>query len=227
MAPGSVLGIQIRIHKVAEYGSNLDPDPQHCLCPSTCLSFPFQKPLLSMILPLFFLLSSPPTFRVVFVPDCPTYILVLSVTTISIVFEFIALTLLIMTSLYWTCFSGCISLSSLYIPLSPVPSFPLPSLYLNHSSHFLSYFPLPSIAYVPLLLHTHSFPGGGGECCQKGEKLNPPPPSPLPLPFLQQWTLSGGKIPPGISPTTTTHLRISNSLNIWGQAERNPRGRFS
>ena len=28
---GSVFGIQIRIHKVPEYGSKLDPDPQH-LC---------------------------------------------------------------------------------------------------------------------------------------------------------------------------------------------------
>ena len=30
---GSVLGIQIRIEKVPEYGSNTDadPDPQHCI----------------------------------------------------------------------------------------------------------------------------------------------------------------------------------------------------
>ena len=27
---GSVFGIRIRVHKVAEYESNLDPDPQHC-----------------------------------------------------------------------------------------------------------------------------------------------------------------------------------------------------
>ena len=33
---GSVFGIRIRIHKVAEYGSNLDkdPDPQHCVKPA-------------------------------------------------------------------------------------------------------------------------------------------------------------------------------------------------
>ena len=28
---GSVLGIRIRIQKAPEYGSNTDPDPQHCL----------------------------------------------------------------------------------------------------------------------------------------------------------------------------------------------------
>ena len=28
---GSVFGIRIRIHKAPEYGSNTDPDPQHCL----------------------------------------------------------------------------------------------------------------------------------------------------------------------------------------------------
>ena len=27
----SITGIRIRTHKVAQYGSNLDPDPQHCV----------------------------------------------------------------------------------------------------------------------------------------------------------------------------------------------------
>ena len=30
--PGSVFGILFLIHKVAEYGSNLDPNPYHWLC---------------------------------------------------------------------------------------------------------------------------------------------------------------------------------------------------
>ena len=32
---GSVLRIRIRIQKAPEYGSNIDPDPQHCLKPTS------------------------------------------------------------------------------------------------------------------------------------------------------------------------------------------------